>query len=324
MIYPKFIKKGDMIGICAPSAGVSKYINMYLDGIKIIEDHGFKYKETKHVRVNNKRSANAKIRANELNSIYDDKNVGLVFCATGGDFMFEILPYINYEALLKNPKWICGLSDPTNILYTLTTKYDIATIYSNNVNGQIINEGVAQEYFYNLIQGNMLIEKSQKKHEKAGSFNKVFSEETNWNCLNEVNVKGRIIGGCFEVIEKLIGTKFDGTNSFINKYKDDGIIWYFDIFSYSPYQVYLSLLQFKYAGYFKNTKAVLVGRVCFSHNEDNPDLTYEKVFKKVFGKIPVILEADVGHVRPSLPIINGAIATLKYKNHKGSIKFELK
>lgn len=39
-------------------------------------------------------------------------------------------------------------------------------------------------------------------------------------------MKGRIIGGCIDVILSLIGTKHDKINQFIEKYKNDRIIFF--------------------------------------------------------------------------------------------------
>lgn len=50
-------------------------------------------------------------------------------CASGGEFLLEILPYIDFDLLKNNPKFVCGFSDPTGLLYPITTKCDIATIY---------------------------------------------------------------------------------------------------------------------------------------------------------------------------------------------------
>lgn len=37
-----------------------------------------------------------------------------------------------FAKIQTNPKFIQGFSDPTGILFPVTTKYDIATIYGNN------------------------------------------------------------------------------------------------------------------------------------------------------------------------------------------------
>ena len=43
-----------------------------------------------------------------------------------------MLDYIDFDIIKNKPKWIEGFSDPTGILFPITTKYDIATIYGNN------------------------------------------------------------------------------------------------------------------------------------------------------------------------------------------------
>ena len=52
--------------------------------------------------------------------------------ATGGDFLFDILPHLNPSVIQENIKWIMGASDPTGLVYPITTKYDIATLYVEN------------------------------------------------------------------------------------------------------------------------------------------------------------------------------------------------
>ena len=58
---------------------------------------------------------------------------------------------------------------------------------------------------------------------------------------------------------------------FIDKYKDEGVIWYFDVFSMSAEDLYRTLLQFKNAGWFKYTNLIVFGPVCFPNSEYNLD-----------------------------------------------------
>ena len=48
-------------------------------------------------------------------------------------------------------------------------------------------------------------------------------------------------------------------------------------------------------------------------------MTYQQALLKVFGEIPLVFNADIGHVPPKMTIINGAIAKIKYKNKKSEI-----
>ena len=42
------------------------------------------------------------------------------------------------------------------------------------------------------------------------------------------------------------------------------------------------------------------------------------------GDIPYIMDTDIGHTKPSMTLINGSYATIKYKDNKGSIEMRLK
>ena len=118
MYYPKFLKKNDTIGICAPSAGVGRGLDFYEKSVARLIEEGFKINETFSVRVNNLRSNNAENRAQEFNNLIKDNNTDMVICAAGGDFLCEIMPLIDWEAIKDNPKWIqfrvCSKLFPNN------------------------------------------------------------------------------------------------------------------------------------------------------------------------------------------------------------------
>ena len=326
MIYPKFIKKGDNIGICALSAGVGKKLDDYLNSLEILKKEGFNIIETKSVRNNCERSTNALDRAKELDELVLNKDVDMILLAAGGDSQLETVPYINYENIKDNPKWILGYSDPTNLLLPVTTMLDIATIYGFNGGSYNNNYDLDQINNLNIIKGDLV---KQENFDYYIDFLDNIKEIENkkevlWKG-NDLNVSGRIIGGCLDVLDKLVGNKHNHINDFIERYKDDGIIWYFDIFAYSPFETYLTLLQFKNAGYFKYAKAILIGRVAIPNNEDSKLINdYDEAYKLAFEDIPYIYDLDIGHSKPRMTIINGAIAHINYKDHKGSIEFELK
>ena len=220
-----------------------------------------------------------------------------------------------------------GYSDPTSLLYSITTKLDIATIYGMNA-GSYDQENLHKSLQDNLeiLKGNLVKQESFELYEKEqddlkDGYN--LTEKVFWKNLNgNFEVQGRIIGGCIDCLRDMIGTPFDNTVNFTEKYKDDGIIWYFDIFSLTTEEFYRSLFQMQQASWFKYTKAVIVGRVKFPNSYTQ--MTYEKALLKIFKKIPIIFDADIGHVAPKMTIINGAIATIESKDGKGSIRFELK
>lgn len=322
MYFPKFPEPEDTIGICAPSAGVGgEKLSSFEKSLLSFAERGYIIRETESVRNEGIRSSEAERRGEEFNALAADETISAVISATGGDFNIEMLPYIDWKSIDKHPKWYAGYSDPTNYLYTITTKLDIATIYGFNA-GSFDSRSLdkAQTNALSIFSGNIVRQDSFEKHFTPGDFEATEpSCEVYWDLFNSdsLDVKGRMIGGCLDVIARLIGTEYDGTPDFTKRYKD--LIWFFDVYECKAEDLYRIMLQFKYAGYFKNAKAVIFGRIMF------PDSTgdkYTELIKKALD-IPFIWNADIGHVHPSMTIINGSFARVRCANGKGSIEMSL-
>lgn len=327
MIYPKHLSDGSTIGVVALSAGVGNQLDDYRKSIKSLENHSFHITETASVRSTLEASNTAEVRAKELDRLVIDPDVDMIMCATGGDFLIEILPYVDYQHIQEFPKWFMGASDPTSILFVITTILDIATMYGHNAGSYDASHlHESQEISIDMIKGNIREQNSYPLYE-SNRKNRVdgyaLDSEVIWESLNgDVDITGRIIGGCIDCLRDLIGTRFDGVKNFIQKYQEDGIIWYFDIFSLSSEDFYRVLLQMREAGWLEFVKGVIVGRV--NYPSSYTTMTYQKALTTVFSNIPVIYNADIGHVAPKMTIINGSIAHVLSSNGKGKIILEEK
>ena len=336
MNYPKFITTSSTIGVPAPSAGSSNelYANKYRNSERRLKKLGYNLVLSKNLYSDIRgRSATAKERAEEINEMFKSENIDLILCATGGEFLVEMLPYVNFELLAQNPKFVCGFSDPTGLLYTITTTYDIASIYGKNY-GSYGKEEIfdSEKDFLKLITNEKLSFESYELYEEEG-IPKVtgleppnLTEKVYWNVLNreEVNVKGRIIGGCLDIIAELAGTKYDGINSFNEKYKEDGVIWYFDNCELSHEEVIRTLWKLNELEYFKYTKAVIFGR--FGVNLSNCGYDVKScLMDSILNEktIPIVYDADFSHKDPCMPVINGAITEVKVKSGKAFVSYEL-
>lgn len=321
MIIPEFLKKGDIIGVTAASCGVLDKIDKYENSINNIKKYGFKIKETSNVRTSGIVSSSDIERANELESLYLDNEVKMISIASGGDFLFDMLDNIDYSIIKDNIKWISGSSDPTSLLFLITTNYDIATIYSPcNMSG-FDSEPLHQSYlnYFEILKGN-LIKQEKFPYCENKSFSDDFDKVNKWKNINgNVNEEGILIGGCIECLKDIIGTKYDRTKEFVEKYKDDGIIWYFDVFSMTSEDLYKTLIQFKYAGWFKYTKAILIGKVCFANSFI--DYKYEDAIKNALPDMKVIYQFDVGHVKPSFTMINGVKVKIMSNDNEGNMEY---
>ena len=333
MRYPKFIQKGDFFAVTAPSAGIvdKEKLMEYENAIVNIRNMGFEFLETPNVRTDQQgRSSSAEERAKQFMQVWEKKEVSAIICAAGGDFACEMLDYLDFEHLKKmEPKWLQGFSDITNLGFVFTTNLDIATIYGENIRDYGMRElSKNLTDSFEFMQGNEVIQKSFGAYEPKDDERKTFepyhlSEPITWkNGNGEVKNKfsGRCIGGCFDVIVNLIGTKYDKIGEYIEKYKNDGIVWFLDVYEMSTPQVLCHLWQMKNAGYFAHCKGIIFGRPCYIR--EDYEMSFAQAIKEAIGdlQIPFILDADVGHIPPQMPIVNGAILEVTCENGEGEIR----
>lgn len=336
MKYPKFLKEGNTIGVPAPSDGASDdlKINKYKHAIKYFENNNYKVKVSNNLYKSEKaRSTSAKVRGEEINNMFKDKDIDFLICAGGGEFLVESLPYIDFNTIKENPKFLCGFSDPTGLLFPITTKLDIATIYGSNFSSFGEEKFYKCHYdFLDTIKGDLKeldsydLYENERKEKVTGLEGLNLTEKVEWKSLDnkDIKVEGRIIGGCFDLISELIGTKYDGISEFNEKYKDDGIIWYFDNCELSMEEVIRTLWKMNEFNYFKYTKLVIFGR--FGIELTNMDYDVKTCLEdSVLSNlnIPVIYDADVSHKGPSLPIVNGSIAHIDYSKGKCKLFYTL-
>lgn len=338
MNYPEKLKIGDTIGVCAPSSGIVKPEKQEkLDlAIKALEEMGYKVIETASVRKDeNGRSASAKVRAEEFMELLENDEVKLIIFASGGDFLCEMLDYLDFENIKKlKPKWMQGFSDITGISYLFNTILDIPTMYC-----QTVKDYAMKPLHKSLIdcleieKGNEIIQESFDMYEKEWNLEETnpcatynMTEKVQWkNVFGErkITMQGRSVGGCLDCIKSYIGTKYDKVSEYIERHKEDGIIWFLEAFEMNTAELQRTLWQMKSAGYFKYCKGIIFGRPLFIRED------YETSFNEAIKisledlQIPVICDADIGHVSPQMAIVNGAILKIISENGRGIVETKL-
>jgi muramoyltetrapeptide carboxypeptidase LdcA involved in peptidoglycan recycling len=335
MIYPEFIKKGFTIGITAPSDGNKKETDFVrLDSAKKqLSAKGYELLETSHVRSSYKgRSTDGKTRAEEFMELITNDKVMWIISAKGGDYLMEMLPYLDFNVIRSNPSWIQGFSDNTGLTFTVTTNCDMATVYGCNFNDfgmeswhKAIEDNLA------LIEGRSIIQTSFGQYEDGyydritGLEGYVLGMDVNWRNITgepEIHMSGRLLGGCLDVLLNLAGTKYDKTVDFTNKYKNDGIIWYLESYALNAEALTRGLWQLLEAGWFDTARGFVFGRPAFFSEES--EISYEEAVLSILDKlkVPIILDADIGHKAPQMTLINGALAEITSSDGKGVLKYK--
>lgn len=334
MRFPEALKIGDTIGITAPSSGVIGIFLKKLDNAIIqLRQLGFECIETQSVRNSYKlTSASSKQRAEEFMSLYLNEKVKAIIPPRGGEFLMDMLPYLDYDALKTlRPKWIMGFSDVSTLLLILTTKCDIATVHGPNlmdfgsspIGQSVLNALEILQSRNNIEQKSFkLYQKNCPDLERDYKAPYQLTEKVEWKLLNDGNqctFKGRLIGGCLDTICKLIGTPYEIVTDFVDKYKADGLIWFLESCEMKSTDIYRTLWQMKMNGWFNHCTGIIYGRP--DGYSDVRDFNFTDSLKYPLEdlNIPIIYNADIGHLPPQLTFVNGAHAIVDYHDGAGSI-----
>lgn len=330
MIFPKWVEKGDCIGVTACSGGKTAPVDFIrLDSAtEQMKRRGYEVTETPDVRTEEKgRSAPARERARQLHDLVEKPEVTWIIQACGGDYLAEMLSYTDFDRIQKHPKWYQGYSDPTGLLFTITTNCDMATVYAGNYGDfgmkdwhRCLEENVA------ILEGQAVVQKSFPMY-KDGFAERItgyedYQEDTpvKWLCdAPKTELSGRLLGGCLDVLLDLVGTRFDKTREFCNRYKEDGILWYLESFALSAERLTCGLWHLKEAGWFEHASGFVFGRPTFFSSDYEID--YKEAVEAVLGelKLPIVYEADIGHKAPRFTMINGAKGKLTVENGRGEL-----
>lgn len=252
-----------------------------------------------------------------------------ILSAGGGELMVEILEYIDFQRIKTlPPKWFIGFSDNTNLTYTLTTICDLETVYGNNApNFYRLPLSYDTRDTLRLLQGEKRFS-GYKKWQLAESkelFPKYkLTEEKIITAVHYTKpFSGILIGGCLDCLTGLCGTRFDYTAKYAAKHDKEGIIFFMEACDLTSIGIRRALFQLKNAGWFTNVKGFLIGRSRLYDDQSfgtTPLESYIDLLKDF--NVPLLLNVDLGHLPPSLPIRCGAYATVSLEKKNIVIEYK--
>lgn len=330
--YPVFHRNAK-IAVTAPSSGVPDSLHHLMHtAIQKMEAKGYSIQTGETVWTQSKaKSAPARKRADELNSILKDDSIQLIIPPWGGELLLEIIDLIDYENMKH--KWILGYSDISLLLLVVTLKTGIATAHGTNLidlRGTSADDVTAKwEQALNTKKGGTLIQTSSEKYQKSWQHDNpspvVFhlTEKTEWKTTEnatELTLRGRLLGGCIDVIRHIIGTPYGDVKYFQEHYlNNEKILWYIENCEMNTADLRRTFIQMKLAGWFDHSSGIVFGRS--SANQTVDDYTVEDFYddlKKDTG-LPIIYDLDCGHVPPQMTFINGSRAEITLQNGKGKM-----
>lgn len=350
MRYGNFLSENGTIGFVAPSFGcnIEPYKSAFENAKKIWTKAGYSLSlgpnvyEGCGIGISN----TPEKCAQEFNEWYEKEEVDVLISCGGGELMCEILEYVDFEKLrCSRPKWFMGYSDNTNLTFLLATLCDTASIYGPCAAAfgmRPWHESLKDAM--GLLTGMCKKVHNYDKWEKEGlktedkplePYNvteqfqlRTWTKESlieNKQEDSEVVMKGRLLGGCLDILSTLCGTKFDKVEKFNDKYKEDGILWFFEACDLNPLGIRRALWQLDAAGWFKNTKGFLVGRP-YCYGEEEFGLDQYRAVIDVLSKynVPIVMDLDIGHLPPMMPLVCGSVAEAAVKDNSITVNMEYK
>lgn len=341
MRYPKTLPANGTIGFVAPSFGcnMEPYKSCFDNAQNIFSKMGYDLDlgPNCYVGAGVGISNTPEKCAAEFQEYYCSQGNDCLMSCGGGELMCEILEHVDFEKIKNSePKWFMGYSDNTNLTYLLATMCDTAAVYGPNVGAFGMEPWhKSVEDALKILTGETQMVRGYETWEKE-SLKSPENPYASYN-LTEKKVlksyigakeaegklmfKGRLLGGCMDCLVNILGTKFDKTTEFIERYKEDGIIWFLEACDLNVFSIRRAMWQMEQAGWFQYVKGFLIGRpLCYGQEIMGLD-AYEAVLKVAATKqVPVIMDVDIGHISPMMPIIVGSMGEVAVEQNHIEIK----
>lgn len=295
MILPKRLKKGDTIGVIAPS-GHLREINID-DVEKSLIDMGYNVKmyESCYSVDRGYLSGKDELRAKDLQDAFEDKNIDAVFCIRGGYGAARLLDLIDFDIIKNNPKIFLGLSDITALHIAFNQKCDLVT-YHGPVGRRFVDmdEYTKESVFKNISTDCEINFENPKGEEIITLYNGI--------------CEGEIVGGNLSLINTSLGTEYEIDTK-------DKILFIEETSEY-VYNIDKMINHLHMAGKFEDCKGIIFGDFDNCRKVRDEDWAVEDIINEIAQryKKPTIYNLQSGHCVPVGTIPLGAMCYLDATN----------
>lgn len=305
IIKPQKLKQGSVIGIVAPASAPLDPVHLE-NGVRYLEKNGYKVELGENLgKINGYLAGTDQERADDLNSMFKNKDIKAIFCVRGGYGASRIVDKLNYKVIKNNPKILVGYSEITALQMAILQKTGLVTFAGPMVATEFGNDvsSFTEELFWKIITTN----------KKIGRLN--FLDNSKLASITKGNATGRIIGGNLSVFSALSGTQYfpDLKNRILMLEDVDEL----------PYKIDRLLNQLRLLKVFKQIKGVILGRFvdCYEHDTSKRSLTLGEVMEDYFKtlKIPVLYTFPHGHIKDKVTVPFGI--NVKMNASRGFVEY---
>ena len=297
MKTPKYLSKGSRIAIVSPAG----YINpdFVASAEAYLKSAGYEVEIGQHcLGRHNQMASTDDQRLADLQQAIDNPKVDAILCSRGGYGVNHIIDKIDMSQFEKNPKWIMGFSDITN-LHILANKHGVRSLHCQMA--KAIHNNPDADCIKNIFQ---ILEGEKVSYTFAP------------NELNRKGIaEGELIGGNLSIIYSLQGTDFAIDC-------DDKILFIEDLNEYL-YHLDRMMLNLKMSGKLAKLRGLVVGT--FSDMKDNASPFGKTAYEIVKAhtdeySYPVGFGIPVGHIDDNQPLVEGGQYRIEISDATCSLK----
>ncbi len=324
IIIPKKLSHGDKIAVIAPARSMSilsETTRQY--AISSLESIGLKVEASMHSEEADEfLSSSVKSRIEDLEWAFSSKEIKGVLTVIGGFNSNEMLDYIDFDFIRKNPKPLCGYSDITTLNNSIFAKTGLVTYYGPHFStfGMLKGNEYTIDYFKKCVMSEGSYEIIQSKEWSDDTWykdqeNRKFIRNEGYKAVNFGSAEGTILGGNLCTFNLLQGTKYMPDLK-------DSILFFEDDDKSNPVSFARDLQSVIHQPGFDEVKGMVIGR--FQNKSGMTDSLLRKIIKtkRELEDIPVISDVDFGHTTPMATFPIGG--TAKISAEAGSVSITIK
>ena len=303
VIKPPKLKQGDVVGLISPS-GVIHETEPYEIAIETLQSLGFKVKPSEHLYDRYGYLAGTdQDRADEINSMFRDKEVKAIFCIRGGAGAARILDLLDYELIRKNPKVMIGYSDITALLLAIYVKTGLVSFHGPVATSDW-NDFTLDSFKRILFQGEAITFTNPTKRA-----DELAQTEDRIRSIYPGKASGVLVGGNLSVLSALVGS------AYLPDWK--GKILFLEDVGEEMHRIDRMMSQLKLAGILDVLSGFVFGKCSrCTPVEGYGSLTFEEVidhYIKPLG-IPAYSGAMIGHISKKFTIPVGCMVEVDASN----------
>jgi len=309
LLVPPPLRKGDTVGLVAPSRGVD--FAQIRAWVEWMERRGFEVEVGLSIgQFKHQLAGTDEERAADLQNFLNRSDVSALFMARGGYGAARILDLVDWSALRRNPKWLCGYSDSTAILNHALAQTGVAGLHGPMPFQFSTTEWSIQswELTLGLLEGGfrmpgspyIAFENDHRSPNSLGVAQPPRAHLFGWPPVKKSSsqtIEGYLFGGNLSVIYSLLGS-----NSLPDR--KDLILIAEDIDEYR-YHLDRMWLALRRSGQLDKVKAILLGDFTdikdhtVPHGEEPIGIAYERT--RDLG-VPVLFGLPFGHGLRNYPL----------------------